>query len=239
MLLCVPEPREKISELAKELKKIIKSIFPGTPPQKYYLFSNSQPNWATRLHQEGLEPPAFPSPHSPIADIVCPAGLLLGSPVGSSLIRWKDCLIREHEEHLPSRCSEGWTCSLLQPRRAGLAARGAHGLLFVDAVGLTGLVCGFFGYLDLSENCLQSFPRIHFHLADVCWRFFFFFFCWSNFQYLRKDHWAFHPFEICWCLCLFLCAAIQCAVKNLCSGFVKVMTAEARWEESIVFSHHH
>lgn len=82
-------------------------------------------------------------------------------------------------------------------------------------------------------------PQDSFSFGRCLLEIFFFFFCWSNFQYLRKDHWAFHPFEICWCLCLFLCAAIQCAVKNLCSGFVKVMTAEARWEESIVFSHHH
>lgn len=42
-----------------------------------------------------------------------------------------------------------------------------RGSMFVDTVGLTGLASGFFGDLDLFESCLQSFPRIPFHLAEA------------------------------------------------------------------------
>lgn len=49
-----------------------------------------------------------------------------------------------------------------------ITAEDTHGSMFVDTVGLTGLACGFFGDIDLFESCLQSFPRIPFHLAEAC-----------------------------------------------------------------------
>lgn len=64
---------------------------------------------------------------------------------------------------LPSR---SWTCGFLQPWSLRLLPKLPMDQ-FVDTVGLTGLVCGFFGDLDLFESCLQSFPRIPFHLAEA------------------------------------------------------------------------
>lgn len=79
MLLHVPEPHEKISELVKELKKISTFIFLPAPPQKRHLLNNSQLNRAPRLrelHEGVLEPPEFPTPWSPTTDFTHPAGCL-------------------------------------------------------------------------------------------------------------------------------------------------------------------
>lgn len=55
----------------------------------------------------------------------------------------------------------------------------AHGSMFVDTVGLTGLEGGFFGDLELFEGCLQSFPEILFCLVETRGLF--------NFQYQKRS----------------------------------------------------